>query len=112
MPLLIVDDSAVMRKVIAAYLRTIGMTTYDEAKDGPEALDRLRGKNYTGVFSVKKLEVGMVLSQDLSTEDGTILLQKKEVMDANSLERVSAAFAAMAVSRLAYVYREEKSGRR
>ncbi|MBI5444741.1 MAG: response regulator [Deltaproteobacteria bacterium] len=63
-------------------------------------------------ISLEKLEAGMVLSQDLAKEDGTLLLPKNEIISAASLGRVSAAFGSTPASRFAYVYRDKRNGHR
>ncbi|MBI5439627.1 MAG: response regulator [Deltaproteobacteria bacterium] len=50
MRVLIVDDSSTMRKVIASYVREIGIEASDEAEDGEEALGLLAQKRYRCVF--------------------------------------------------------------
>ncbi|MBI5445748.1 MAG: response regulator [Deltaproteobacteria bacterium] len=50
MPILIVDDSATMRKLIANHLAEVGLRNVDEAQDGPDAVALAARKPYRCVF--------------------------------------------------------------
>lgn len=50
-PVLVVDDSAVMARVIAGCLRTIGFTHIDTVTSAPVALDKLRAHHFGLVVS-------------------------------------------------------------
>ncbi|MBD2746137.1 response regulator [Microvirga sp. BT688] len=50
-PVLIIDDYQTMLRIIRNLLRKIGFTDVDEAKDGREALGKLRQKQYGLVIS-------------------------------------------------------------
>ena len=50
-PVLIIDDYQTMLRIIRNLLRKIGFTDVDEAKDGREALGKLREKQYGLVIS-------------------------------------------------------------
>lgn len=50
-PVLVVDDSPTMTRIITDLVRKIGFTEIDVADDGRAALDRLRQKQYGLVFS-------------------------------------------------------------
>ena len=43
---LIVDDSDLMRSIVRSQLRDLGISRIDEARDGNEALERMRARNY------------------------------------------------------------------
>ena len=50
-PVLIIDDYQTMLRIIRNLLKKIGFTDVDEAKDGREALGKLRQKQYGLVIS-------------------------------------------------------------
>src|SRR5918995_1133322 len=50
-PVLIIDDYQTMLRIIRNLLKKIGFTDVDEAKDGREALGKLREKQYGLVIS-------------------------------------------------------------
>jgi two-component system chemotaxis response regulator CheY len=50
-PILIIDDYQTMLRIIRNLLKKIGFTDVDEAKDGREALGKLRQKQYGLVIS-------------------------------------------------------------
>ena len=52
---LVVDDSATIRRMVMASLRTIGQTTFIEAANGLEAIERLA----TGVVDLVTLDLNM-----------------------------------------------------
>ena len=51
LPVLIVDDYQTMLRIIRNLLKQIGFTDVDEAKDGTEALGKLKEKQYGLVIS-------------------------------------------------------------
>lgn len=51
MKILIVDDFSTMRRIEKNILKHIGFTNIDEAGDGSEALQKLRGKKYDFIIS-------------------------------------------------------------
>jgi two-component system chemotaxis response regulator CheY len=48
---LIVDDFETMRRIVKSILKTLGFTNVDEAKDGVEALEKLRGDTFDLILS-------------------------------------------------------------
>ena len=51
MRILVVDDFATMRRIVRGLLKEIGYAHVDEAEDGVEALDKLRGHAYDFVVA-------------------------------------------------------------
>jgi two-component system, chemotaxis family, chemotaxis protein CheY len=49
--LLIVDDQATSREIVVAICRKLGLVNVDTAKDGAEALEKLRAQTYAIVIS-------------------------------------------------------------
>ncbi len=74
MRVLIVDDYKTMLRIIRNLLKQIGFDNVDEAADGAEALQKLRGDNY-----------GLVIS-DWNMEPMTGLQLLKEVRSDNKLK--------------------------
>jgi two-component system chemotaxis response regulator CheY len=77
MPVLVVDDSAIMTKIISGLVHDVGYTNIEQVHDGASALDRLREKKY-----------GLVLSDwDMCPMNGTELIQRlrKEPMNSSTL---------------------------
>ncbi|HZD24925.1 MAG TPA: response regulator [Alphaproteobacteria bacterium] len=56
MPILIVDDYKTMLRIIRNLLKQLGFNNVDEATDGADALQRLRGKPYNLVISDWNME--------------------------------------------------------
>jgi two-component system chemotaxis response regulator CheY len=55
--ILVVDDYATMRRIVANLLRQLGFTSVDEATDGSDALAKLRtGKEYGLIISDWNME--------------------------------------------------------
>jgi two-component system chemotaxis response regulator CheY len=50
-PILVVDDSVAIVRIIRSLLKQIGFTDVDEASEGPAALTKMRGKRYGLVIS-------------------------------------------------------------
>jgi two-component system chemotaxis response regulator CheY len=64
LPIVVVDDSRTITKVICNLVRKVGFTDVDQFNDGPSALARLREKQY-----------GLVLSDwDMRPMNGTELI--------------------------------------
>src|SRR6202048_1141484 len=56
MPILIVEDSKTMVRLIRNLLRQLGFEDVDEAADGSEALNKMRGRRYGLVISDWNME--------------------------------------------------------
>lgn len=56
MPILIVDDYKTMLRIVRNLLKQLGFDNVDEATDGSQALERLRGKQYQLVISDWNME--------------------------------------------------------
>jgi two-component system, chemotaxis family, chemotaxis protein CheY len=51
MKFLVVDDSPTMRRIVCNALREIGYDNYDEAEDGEDAIDKLKGDSFDFVIT-------------------------------------------------------------
>jgi len=55
-PILVVDDFGTMVRIIRHFLRQLGFSDVDDARDGAEALEMLRAKRYGLVISDWNME--------------------------------------------------------
>ncbi|HWR39830.1 MAG TPA: response regulator [Patescibacteria group bacterium] len=67
MRILVVDDSKVTRDMIIMYLRKAGFTDVDEAKDGAEALLKVRNLSSDEKYDVITLDVNMPKMDGVAT---------------------------------------------
>ena len=56
MPVLVVDDYGTMIRIIRNLLKQLGFDNIDDASDGSQALDKMRGKKYGLVISDWNME--------------------------------------------------------
>lgn len=56
MPILVVDDYKTMIRIIRNLLKQLGFNDVDEAADGTEALEKLKGKKYGLIISDWNME--------------------------------------------------------
>jgi two-component system chemotaxis response regulator CheY len=56
MPILIIDDYKTMLRIIRNLLKQIGFNNVDDAMDGSDALNKLRGKDYKLIISDWNME--------------------------------------------------------
>src|SRR3712207_1902228 len=70
-PVLVVDDYQTMIRILRNLLKQIGFNDVDEAKDGTEALGKLREKQYGLVISDWNMEpmTGYELLQQVRADD-------------------------------------------
>jgi len=80
MPILIVDDYKTMLRIIRNLLKQLGFNNVDEASDGAEALNKMRGKSYGMVISDWNMEpmTGYELLKEVRSDD--ILKQTPFIM--------------------------------
>ena len=71
MPVLVVDDYKTMIRIIRNLLKQIGFSDIDDAADGSEALNKMRGRNYGLVISDWNMEpmTGYELLKEVRTDD-------------------------------------------
>jgi len=72
MPILVVDDYKTMIRIIRNLLKQLGFNDVDDASDGAEALQKLRGRNYGLVISDWNMEpmTGYELLKEVRADDG------------------------------------------
>ena len=71
MPILVVDDYKTMIRIIRNLLKQLGFNDVDDASDGAEALQKLRGRNYGLVISDWNMEpmTGYELLKEVRADD-------------------------------------------
>jgi two-component system chemotaxis response regulator CheY len=71
MPILIVDDYKTMIRIIRNLLKQLGFNDVDDASDGAEALQKLRGRSYGLVISDWNMEpmTGYELLKEVRADD-------------------------------------------
>mgnify|MGYP000754805667 FL=1 len=71
MSILIVDDYKTMLRIIRNLLKQLGFHNVDEATDGAEALNKLRGKSYDLIISDWNMEpmTGYELLKEVRSDD-------------------------------------------
>lgn len=71
MPILVVDDFRMMRRVVKNLLSQIGFSNLDEAANGEEALKKLRSRGYDLVISDWNMEpmTGIELLEQVRSMD-------------------------------------------
>ncbi|MDP6346095.1 MAG: response regulator [Alphaproteobacteria bacterium] len=71
MTILIVDDYKTMLRIIRNLLKQLGFNNVDEASDGAQALQKLRGRDYNLVISDWNMEpmTGYQLLKEIRSDD-------------------------------------------
>lgn len=97
MPVLVVDDSSMMFRIVSGFLQQIGFSDIDQALDGGTALQKLNVKNY-----------GLVLSDwNMQPKTGYTLLRRMREIPATK----STPFIMMTTeSKSEYVVAANKAG--
>ena len=72
MPVLVVDDSTTMIRILRNLLKQLGFADIDDAADGSAALAKMRGKKYGLVISDWNMEpmTGFELLQEVRADPG------------------------------------------
>ncbi len=73
MNILVVDDYATMRRIIKNLLKQLGFTNIEEAEDGTQALEVIKGKNFGLIISDWNMEpmTGIELLRKVRASDTT-----------------------------------------
>ncbi|MEM1284572.1 MAG: response regulator [Pseudomonadota bacterium] len=71
-PVLVVDDYKTMVRIIRNLLKQLGFSDIDDAKDGQEALEKMKGRKYGLVISDWNMEpmTGYELLKSVRSDDG------------------------------------------
>ncbi len=94
--ILIVDDSASMRRIVRLILQSLGFTNVEEAEDGREALASIRSQRYELVLSdcnmpnMNGIELLATLRQDSELNDIPFIVMTSTDQKETLLEMVKA----------------------
>lgn len=96
MKILVVDDMVTMRKIVRNILKQLGFANTDEAENGEEGLQKLRGGSYNFVVSDWNMPVMMgidmlrAIRADESLKKIPVLMVTAEAQKENLMEAVQA----------------------
>ncbi len=96
MKVLVVDDMSTMRRIIKNVLRQIGYTSVEEAADGKEALEKLKGGGFGLVVSdwnmpvMSGIELLRAIRADAELKALPVLMVTAEAQKENIIEAVQA----------------------
>ncbi|MEL5849204.1 MAG: chemotaxis response regulator CheY [Candidatus Igneacidithiobacillus chanchocoensis] len=94
--ILIVDDFSTMRRIVRNLLREIGFTTFDEAEDGVQALQKLQSQNFDFVVSdwnmpnMQGIDLLRAIRADARLRQIPVLMVTAEAKRENILEAAQA----------------------
>ena len=94
--ILIVDDSASMRRIVRLILQKLGFTNVEEAEDGREALESIRSQRFELVLSdcnmpnMNGIELLSALRQDSELNDIPFIVMTSTDQKESLLEMVKA----------------------
>ncbi|MCE5359552.1 chemotaxis response regulator CheY [Candidatus Igneacidithiobacillus taiwanensis] len=94
--ILIVDDFSTMRRIVRNLLREIGFTTFDEAEDGVQALQKLQSQNFDLVVSdwnmpnMQGIDLLRAIRADARLRQIPVLMVTAEAKRENILEAAQA----------------------
>lgn len=93
MPILIVDDYKTMLRIVRNLLQKLGFSDIDEAMDGTDALEKLKGRKYGLVISDWNMQpmTGYELLQKVRADDALKSLPFVMVTAESKVENVVAA---------------------
>ncbi|GMV61751.1 MAG: response regulator [Parvibaculum sp.] len=93
MPILIVDDYKTMLRIVRNLLSKLGFSDIDEATDGTDALEKLKGRRYGLIISDWNMQpmTGYELLQKVRANDSTKSLPFVMVTAESKVENVIAA---------------------
>jgi two-component system, chemotaxis family, chemotaxis protein CheY len=93
---LVVDDFSTMRRIVRNLLKELGYTQVEEAEDGADALNRLRGADFDFVVSdwnmpnMTGLELLQAIRADASLNSLPVLMITAEARKENIIEAARA----------------------
>ncbi len=96
MKVLVVDDMSTMRRIVKNVLRQIGYTSVDEAPDGKEALQKLKGGGFGLVVTdwnmpvMTGLELLKAIRADAELKTLPVLMVTAEAQKENIIEAIQA----------------------
>lgn len=96
MKVLVVDDMVTMRRILKNILKQLGFTNIDEAENGQEALQKLRGDTYGFVVSdwnmpvMTGIDMLRAIRADEKLKAIPVLMVTAEAQQSNLVEAVQA----------------------
>jgi len=96
MKILVVDDMVTMRRIVKNILKQLGFPNCEEAENGQEALQKLRGETYGFVVSDWNMPVmtGIDMLRAIRTDENLkaipVLMVTAEAQQSNLIEAVQA----------------------
>lgn len=94
--ILVVDDFSTMRRIVKNILKQLGYENIDEAEDGNQALNKIKGGSYDFIVTdwnmpnLDGLELCKAVRADAATKDIPILFVTAEALKENVVTAVQA----------------------
>ncbi|MDH4301050.1 MAG: chemotaxis response regulator CheY [Nitrospira sp.] len=114
--ILVVDDMATMRRIVKNILKQLGFPNCEEAENGQEALQKLRGETYGFVVSDWNMPVmtGIDMLRAIRTDENLkaipVLMVTAEAQQSNLIEAVQAGVSNYIVKPFTAETMQEKLG--
>ncbi len=117
MKILVVDDMVTMRKIVRNILKQLGFANTDEAENGEEGLQKLRGGSYNFVVSdwnmpvMTGIEMLRAIRADEKLKSIPVLMVTAEAQQSNLIEAVQAGVSNYIVKPFTAETMQEKIGK-
>lgn len=117
MKILVVDDMVTMRKIVRNILKQLGFANTDEAENGEEGLQKLRGGSYNFVVSdwnmpvMTGIEMLRAMRADEKLKSIPVLMVTAEAQQSNLIEAVQAGVSNYIVKPFTAETMQEKIGK-
>ena len=117
MKILVVDDMVTMRRIVKNILKQLGFANIDEAENGQEALQKLRGDTYGFVVSdwnmpvMTGIELLRAIRADEKLKAIPVLMVTAEAQQSNWVEAVQAGVSNYIVKPFTAETMQEKLGK-
>lgn len=117
MKILVVDDMVTMRKIVKNILKQLGFANTDEAENGEEGLQKLRGGSYNFVVSdwnmpvMTGIEMLRAIRADEKLKSIPVLMVTAEAQQSNLIEAVQAGVSNYIVKPFTAETMQEKIGK-
>ncbi|KTS01384.1 MULTISPECIES: chemotaxis response regulator CheY [Pantoea] len=114
---LVVDDFATMRRIVRNLLQELGYSNIDEAEDGQDALNKLRGGNIDFVITdwnmpnLDGLELLTAIRNDAAMRTMPVLMVTAEAKKENIIAAAQAGASGYVVKPFTAATLEEKLGK-
>jgi two-component system chemotaxis response regulator CheY len=117
MKILVVDDMVTMRRIVKNILKQLGFPNCDEAENGQEALQKLRGDTYGFVVSdwnmpiMTGIDMLRAIRRDEKLKTIPVLMVTAEAQQSNLIEAVQAGVSNYIVKPFTAETMQEKLGK-